>query len=160
MNNTREKVDAALARIAAHQREIDRIEAELNEGIDNQNAAAGQAAREHVIAVANVTASLKAKALENRAELFGGAKTLNLPHGELGFRSSTSLCLARKNKTWDDVLEDLIGQGQLDAVRVIREVNKDVLKAWPDKTLAAFDLRLKTTEKFFVKPDVEKLQRT
>jgi phage host-nuclease inhibitor protein Gam len=151
-------MDKTLAIIAAHQREIDRIEAELNEGIDNLKAAAAQAARGHLAAVEEGTASLKAAALADRKELFGEARTLNLNHGEVGFRASTALCLANKNQTWDKLLDALVETGRLDAVRVTREVNKDILKTWTPSALAAYELRLKPTEKFFVRPDVEKLQ--
>jgi phage host-nuclease inhibitor protein Gam len=155
---TREDMDANLASIAEHQREIDRIEAELNEGIDNLKAAAAQAARKHLAAVEEVTAAMKAAALADRKELFGEAKSLSLAHGEVGFRASTSLCLATRTATWEGVLEELTETGRVEAVRVTREINKDVLKTWPPASLAAYGVKLKSTERFFVRPDVERIR--
>jgi len=153
----REEMNAVLGLIAAHQREIDRIEVELNEGIDNLKAVAAQAARFHLEAVEEGTARIKATALADRKELFGESKTLSLTHGEVGFRASTALCLATKKQTWDKVLDELLTTGRLDAVRISKEVNKDVLKTWTPSALANYGLTLKTTEKFFAKPDMERL---
>ena len=154
---TREDFDQALAAIAAHQREIDLIEAGLNEAIDRLKAQANEAAREHIAARYNLEAQMEAAAEAGRREFFAEGKTMSLPHGEVGFRASTSLRLAHRGVSWEKVLEKLTETGRMDAVRVTREVNKDVLKTWPPSALAAYEVKLKASEKFFVRPAVEKL---
>ena len=154
----REGMDKAMADLAAHQREINRIEAELNEEIDRLKAEAEGLAREHLAGIKIAEAKLEAAAAAGRKDIFGDSKTLKLTHGEIGFRSATALVLASKSTNWAKVLDALIDGWRLDAVRVTREVNKDVLKTWPAAALAAFEVKLRTSEKFFAKPDVEKIQ--
>jgi len=153
----RESLDGIMTKLAANQREIDRIEIELNEGIARLQAEAKERAKEYVAAVETGTVMLKAAAKANRKELFGEGKTLKLTHGEINFRSSTGLALSNKSISWDNVLAGLTEDGRLDAVRVIREVNKDVLRTWPSAALARYDVKLRTTETVRVDPDRERI---
>ena len=154
----REEIERVMADLAAHEREIDRIELEMNEEIARLKAEADELAKEHLAAAEKCTATLKMAAKIGRQELFGEGKTLRLTHGEISFRSSTAVALVNKKASWDNVLAGLTEDGRLDAVRVTREVNKDVLKTWTAAALARYDVKIRTTETIHIKPDVEKIQ--
>jgi len=157
MTDIKDQADAALARKGAAEREIKRIELELNEEIDALKQTAKKKSLPYEAAVEKEDAYLEGLALEHRQDLFGAAKSLPLTHGEIGFRSSTALCLLNKRFSWAGILERFDALGLKAFIRTTKELDKDRIKTLHPDQLAEHGLKLRTTEKFFAKPDIARL---
>jgi phage host-nuclease inhibitor protein Gam len=155
------EADEALAIIAEAQREIDRVNLELNEEIDalKEQAKAATADAEALVKIHE--ARLKAFATANRESVFQGQRSIQLNYGRIGFRKSSSLALAAKGDTWEELLLRLKGDGgpeALSAIRLKEEPNKDILLGWGEDRLTQFGLVLKETEKFWLEVAKEEVE--
>ncbi len=134
--STAAEADRVLAELAAARRDIGAIEREMQEIIDAAKAAAS--AQAEPIRVAIGAAEARLLDLANRvvdfAILTGGKKTLELAHGSLGRRMSAAVKPLPK-WTWAKVLEQLIGQDELQAVQITHRPNKEVLATWSSEHL-------------------------
>ncbi len=146
---TLDQAKGALAELAMLDRSLSAIEADMNETIDQVKANAdGEAGplRERSAALAG---ALQGWATVNKDQLFAGRKSLELPHGTIGFRKSTSI-VARAKVRMSQVLEKLKELGFDAAVKRTETVNKETLRDWPEERLAAVGMRRKVADVFFV----------
>lgn len=95
----------------------------------------------------------------NRESLFTSRKSMDLPHGVLGFRTGTPKVEKSKKLTWEGIIEDLKA---LDPsyVRTKEEVNKELIIANRNEPETMFKLNkigvsVAQEETFFVEPKGE-----
>lgn len=105
--------------------------------------------------------TLQAYAEHHRDELFKTRKSMELPHGTMGFRMGTPKVEKSKKVTWEGVLEDL---RLIDPafVRTKQEANKDLIIARRMEdgvmsSLRAVGLDVVQDETFFVEAKAEEL---
>ena len=108
------------------------------------------------------TKLLKEWAAAHREDVFADRKTLQLAHGEIGFRLGQPRVAPRSRVTWASVLERIERLGRGEYVRIKREVDKDALLADREQLEASGELEqmgLKTaqTERFFAEPKQEEM---
>ncbi len=149
--------DEALAEVAEVQRTLVKIEADMNQQIDQIKADARLKAEFLETKLAGLENGLQAFAEYNKSELFTKQKSLSLMHGSFGFRKSTSLKPAPKN-TWAMVLGLLKEKGFPSAVRVKESCNKEVLAEWDDDRLAIVNVRRVSTDQFWYEVDESDLK--
>jgi len=153
--------DRAMARLA----EIKRTEeARLNAAVDKMKAHA----KEHTAAVLAESVALEA-ALATFAEtkkdvFFSKARSQALNFGVIGFRRSSEL-KPQSRKTWTSILERIkaLSTGEeLDpfkpAIRIKEEVNRDVLKDWPEERLDAVGARIVDKDTFYYELRAEQIK--
>lgn len=148
-----EEADQALARIAEINRQLGNIDANLNRKFDVAKAAATEEAAPLQDERQQLTNGLEAFGESNRADLFPKQKTLELPHGFMGFRISSSISISKKT------LELLQAARKTVAIIVKRTVDKDVLKTWSDSDLAEFKAKRVTEDKFWFEVKDEEVAR-
>lgn len=148
-----DEADKALARIAEINRNLATIDAALNAKLDEckTNAAALAAGLQDELA--QLTNGLEAFGESNRADLFPKQKTLELPHGFMGFRLSSSISISKKT------MELLQAARKTVAIIVKKSVDKDVLKTWSDADLAEFKAKRVTEDKFWFEVKDEEVAR-
>jgi phage host-nuclease inhibitor protein Gam len=154
--NDLDEADQILARMGEAQREIALIETALNEAIDQLKTEAQLKSQEFREVLGLEEERLKYFSQDNR-KLFEDRQSRELAHGVIGFRKSTSLSLAAKGDTWEEVAARLEEGKHKEAVRIKKEVDKDILKKWPEDRIRSFGLKLKESEKFFVEVVQEKV---
>ncbi len=125
---SREQANQAFGTFALATAQIDAI----NANIDEQCAAIRD---EHTAQLTQLTAEkeqcfevLKAFATENKAQLFAAKKSLDMPHGVIGFRTGTPKLKTLKGYTWAAALQ-LVKQLLPSYVRLSEEIAKDKLLA-------------------------------
>lgn len=151
-----EQANAALAEIAAIQRELGLIEAEMNEIIDKAKAEAEAAKAPHAARLKELEAGLAAYALYNKGTLFATKKSVETAHGVLGFRQSTSI-VAVKGLKLADVLAKVQELGLTEAVRVKTELDREAMRGWPDSRLTAVGAQRKVEDAFYYEVKSEEL---
>lgn len=100
----------------------------------------------------------------NPDELPKGRKSLEMMHGQIGFRTGTPKLKTILRKTWSQVLDTIKAFGLTQYLRVKEEPNKEALIA--DITSGALDeadakklgVRVDQEESFFVEPKLEDLR--
>ena len=96
--------------------------------------------------------SLEAFAESHRSE-FKKSKSRKVIFGLLGWRSSTSICV---KKTTLQKIKDLFTPAKRKPLIIVKEtVDKNALAKLTDEDLARVGARRKTTDGFFVEPDIE-----
>lgn len=88
----------------------------------------------------------------HRHEIEGKSRRLNF--GQVGFRQSTSIIVSKIAA----VIEALKARNMHDCINVKETINKDVLRTYPDETIAAVGARKKVEDVFWLEPDYEKLR--
>ncbi|WP_051445027.1 host-nuclease inhibitor Gam family protein [Desulfocurvus vexinensis] len=154
---TMEQAKAALAEMAQLERRLRAIEADMNENMDVIKANADAEAAPHKERQKALGTALNGFAEVNRAELFARRKSLELPHGVIGWRQSTSI-VARAKVKMGHVLEKLKDLGWLDAVKTSETVNKEAMRDWTDGKLDAVGMERKVTDQFFIEISAEALK--
>ena len=150
-----EEADLALARIAAINRDLAMLDAEYNRRADElKRTIAIEPSAPLRDELAQLTNGLEAFGESNRADLFPKQKTLELPHGFLGFRISSSISISKKT------LELLKAAGKKLAILTKQAVDKDVLKTWSDADLAEFKAKRVTEDKFWFQVKDEEVARS
>ena len=150
------RAESALMELASLERKARAITDAANEEIDRvkENAKAETApleARKKAISDALGT-FLKM----NRAEVLGSRKSVELAFGVLGFRASTALCQMR-GVTAAMTLERLKSNGMPEGIRIKEELDKDVMRGWPDERLELVGLVRQEKDQFYVELKAEKL---
>lgn len=148
----------ALADLAAAKRELDFIQATLNESIDLAKAEAARAAAPHRETISRLESELAVFATLNKAELFKDRKSQELEHGSFGFRLSSKVATLAKI-TWEQVLGKLREMKMTEAIRVKEEPDKEVLRTWPPERLALVGCRLTESDTFWVETKEEELNK-
>lgn len=145
----RAQAEGALAEMAALDRKIGAIEAEMQSAIDAAKAKAAQAAAPLGARRKALADALAVYAKLNRQDLFGKLKSVDLGFGVIGFRLSTKL-VQIKGVTIEMTLEKLHQFGFKDAIRIKEEPNKEAMLGWPDERLETVGLKRQATDAFFI----------
>lgn len=154
---TLDQAKAALADLAVVQRSLEAIETAMNEHIDYEKQRADMMAEPLLARKKELSTALNSFAEMNRAELFARRKSLDLPHGTIGWRQSTSI-VARAKVKMGQVLERLKDLGWNEAVKVSESVNKEAMREWSDGKLEAVGMERKVVDQFFVEIADESLK--
>jgi hypothetical protein len=146
--------DKALARLAEIRRAVEAEEAKLNETIDKMKAPAKERLAAKLPNGA-IEAALGTFAEAKKGDLFARLRSQALNFGTIGFRRSSEVKPAPKN-TWGGILERLKalvtgepGDPFTAAIRVKEDVNRDVLKEWPEERLSTVGARIVAKDVFF-----------
>lgn len=93
---------------------------------------------------------------------FNGAKSLDLVHGQIGWRTGNPTLKTLSGWTWDRVLEKLQERRDEDFIRVKQEVNKEgILNAREEigaDGLKAIGVKVIQDEAFFIQPKLEQTE--
>lgn len=146
---TLEQANVILAEIAERQRNLDLINAGLNEKIDGLKKQAEAECSTLVQEVEEREQALARFAEANKETLFKKPKSRELSFGELGFRSSTSTVLLNRQWDWELVLAELKKKRLGQFIRTKHEVDKEGVRALSEKRLASVGLKLKQKDTFF-----------
>lgn len=148
--------NAALGEMGQLQRSIEAVQHRMNQTIDQAKAEAEAEAAPLQSRLEALENGLQAFAEYNKDELFKGRKTVKLDFGLLGYRKSTKLATLAKI-TWAMVLEKLLELGFAEAIRTKEEVNREVVKGWPEERQALVGCRTVEEDEFWVEADQTKL---
>lgn len=154
---TIDQAKAVLADLAVVERELESITTEMNEHIDAIKKDADNRAEPLIGRKKELSTALNSYAEINKAELFARKKSLELPHGIIGFRQSTSL-VARPKVRMGQVLERLKDLGWHEAVKTSESVNKEAMREWSDGKLEAVGMERRIVDQFFVEISDETLK--
>ncbi len=154
---TLDEAGVVLAELAAIQRDVAAVEAEMNEAIDKAKAEAQAKCAPRLARIAEREARLSAFAHYNKAELFSKSKSREMVHGVIGFRQATSI-QAEKGLRLADVLDKVEELGMAEAVRVKKTLDREAMREWPDSMLAAVGARRVVEDKFFYETKQETLE--
>ncbi len=148
--------NAALGEIAGLQRRLAGIEQGMNEAIDHAKKAAEAEAAPLAARLKALEGGLQAFAALGKGALFADRRSVELAHGQFGFRRATALKTAAK-VTWDMVLGKLreLGQG---CIRLKEEVDKQALGEWTDERLELVGVRRVETDTFWYEVAAEDLK--
>ena len=152
-----EEATAAVGEIAALDRNIQAVEADMQAEIDVAKARARaraeglQARRKELADAVGVFAKL------NKDTLFRDVRTLDLGYGKIGFRLSNPSIVLDRGVTEAMSLAKLHELGLTDGIRVREELARDVLLGWPDERLALAGVKRRQRDTFFIETAREKL---
>ena len=146
----------ALERLAALDRRIKAIEADMNTAIDEAKALAAAESVQAKAEIREKEAALAAFSQTQKAELFGKKKSREFPHGFIGFRKSTALKALPKIKM-EVVLEKLKGLSFCEAIKTRESVNKEAMREWPEERLQSVGMQRVTKDEFFIELKQETL---
>lgn len=151
------RAESALMELADLTRKTRSITDDLNAGIDRlkENAKAEASALE--TRKKEITDALGTYLKMHRAEVLKDRKSIELAFGVMGFRASSAISQMR-GVTADMSLERLKSGGFSEGIRVREELDKDVLRGWPEERLAVIGLQRVQKDQFFVELKEEKLQ--
>lgn len=153
-----EHVAELLAVIADEQREVEKIEAKLNEEVEGLKLEASEKAQEHVNTINDMLGAIFLFGDANRKELTdsGRVKTIKTPTGSFGWRiNPPSVEIRGKMKT---VITALKKAGLVRFIRSKPELNKEAMLLEPDVATTIKGIKIKRDEEdFFVKLDQETL---
>lgn len=154
---SRAEAEASIKTIGEKQQQIKRIEADLNDKINELKAQAQESITPLNEAIQAEFQGLHVYAEANRKTLLTGrSKTVKLGAGDMGWRTNPPKCHIRGQ---DAVVEALERQGHPEAVRIRKEVNKDAVLNDPEKYRDIKGITIKQTEEFYVKPHETELER-
>lgn len=147
--------DRALARLAEIRRIVDGENLRLNEAVDKLKAHVSEVTAAPLAEAAVIEAALATFAETRKDSLFGKLRSQALTFGLIGFRRSSEV-KPRPKTTWGGILERIKslvtgvdGDPFKAAIRVKEDVNRDVLKDWPEERLEAVGARIVTKDTFF-----------
>ncbi len=147
--------DKALARLAEIKRDFDAEMGKLNAAVDRMKALSKERLAAKIAEGAAIEAALATFAETRKEELFGKARSRELSFGIIGWRRSTEI-KAKTKSTLGRVLERVkeLMTGEKDdpfaaAVRVKEELNRDVMRDWPDERLEAVEARRVKKDVFY-----------
>lgn len=152
-----EDVDLCLAEIGEKQRQIENIEAKMQEQIDAAKLAADDAAAPHRQRITHLATQIKLYADDHAGDM-GGKKTKILTFGQVGYRRSTKITLPKAAAKVAEIIKSLKAKGMTDCVIAPPEkIDKDMLKKYPVNEITAVGAGLKVDDVFWYEPDREKL---
>lgn len=148
--------DEALFELASNTRALQHLQDELNKNIDKLKAKFERESEDLVARNESLGNGLHAFAEHHKAEFFGKKRSLELTFGTLGYRVSSEVQPQPKLK-WRDVLERLERGNYDQAVRVKKEVDKDVLRTFSEDELSEVGARLVDKDTFWYELKQEQL---
>ena len=150
------EADAALAQIAALDRDLTRIKADLNERIDQAKADAEAESAPLQLKIKSIEGGLQAFAVDQKKTLFADRRSKALDYGTIGFRKSTKIKLQPRT-SWKMVLERIKEFAFFEAIRTKEDVNREELATWPDEKLAIVCTRRVEKDQFWYELNEEKI---
>jgi phage host-nuclease inhibitor protein Gam len=158
---TREQAEEALLNIGVLQREITKIEAEMNDQLTAVKAKYEKQAQPLNADIEKYFQGLHIWAEANRHLLLKGkSKTAKLATGELLWRTTPpSVSLPRKPKALEAVIEELKRADLGHLVRVKEEVNKEAVLDDPEAVKGIAGIKIKQREEFVAKPFESQIER-
>lgn len=145
----RAQAEGALAEMAALDRKIGVIEADMQESIDLAKAQASQKANPLLARRKELAEAVAIYAKLNRQELFTKGKSLDMGFGIIGFRASTRIAQIR-GITAEMTLEKLRQYNFTEGIRIKEEINKDAALGWPDERLELVGLKRQMLDTFYI----------
>ncbi|GAB6035852.1 host-nuclease inhibitor Gam family protein [Fundidesulfovibrio butyratiphilus] len=156
--------DKALARLAEIRRIVDAETLRLNETVDKLKAHVAEVTAAPLAEASAIEAALASYAETKKDTLFSKLRSQALTFGVIGFRRSSEVKPKSKN-TWGGVLErikSLVTDADADpfraAIRVKQDVNRDVLKDWPEERLEAVGARIVTKDTFYYELEKQEIK--
>jgi phage host-nuclease inhibitor protein Gam len=151
-----DRAESAMMELAELSRQVRAVKDGLNADIDRlkENAAAAAAPLE--ARRKELTDALGTFLKMHRAEVLKGRKSIELAFGIMGFRASSSVVQMR-GVTAEMSLERLKNSGLTEGIRIKEELDKDVMRGWPDDRLALVGLLRQEKDQFFVEVKEENL---
>lgn len=156
--------DKALSRLAELKRIVDGKNLLLNEAIDQMKANTAETLACHLAEAAALEAALASFAESRKADLFGKLRSQALTFGCIGFRRSREVKPQPKT-TWGTILERIkaLVSGQdgdpfAAAIRVKEDVNRDVLKEWPEERLTTVGARIVAKDTFYYELNTQEIK--
>lgn len=146
-----DEANASVREIGMAQRELARIEAQMNDALAATKEEHETLAAPHKEAIAARTAALQTWCEANRATLTkeGKVKTAQLPAGEIGWRMRPPRCTVRGEESVLDAMRRL---GLIRLIRTKEEVNKEACLNEPHIAGAVPGITISQGEDFFVVP--------
>lgn len=140
------EADELLGQLAERQREIERIELDLNQKIAEMKNNAKLAVEAHQTIITAGEKQLAVFAQLHEGD-FGKARSKALTHGVIGWRQSTTAKLLRSVA---DTVELLRGIGREDCIRqAAPQVDKQAVRQLADRELEKAQIKLVTKDTFF-----------
>lgn len=147
-----DEVDLHFKEIGECEMAIERIEAEMNEKIQDVKLEAEMAAKPLKDRIEKLGREVKEFVELNRGEIRGKTKVLNF--GRTGFRQSTKIIV----RSVQAVINALKARRMDDCIIVKESVNKDRLREYPDEVIAAVGAGKKVEDVFWYEVDRERLK--
>ena len=151
------RAESALMELAELTRKTRAITDDLNASIDRMKENAKAEAAPLEARKKEISDALAVFLKMNRDSVLKDKKSVELAFGVMGFRASSSICQMR-GVTAEMSLERLKSGGFADGIRVKEELDKDVLRGWPEERLAVVGLTRVSKDQFFVELKEENLQ--
>lgn len=145
----RAQAEGALAEMAALDRKLSGIEAEMQEKIDSAKAQASQLSTPLLARRKELADAVAVYAKLNKQELFSKGKSLDLGFGVMGFRASTKVVQV-SGVSAEMTLARMRQYNFADGIRIKEEINKDAALGWPDERLELVGLRRQQSNSFFI----------
>lgn len=146
---TWEEADQLLGKIAEKQREVERIQLDLNERIAVMKENAKVAIKVHQADIAAGEKRLALFAAQHRAD-FGKSKSRPLTHGVIGWRQSSTIKLLR---TVADTVAALLQAGHSECVRqAAPQVDKQAVRQLTNEDMADAGIQLICEDTFYWEP--------
>ncbi|MEA5087278.1 host-nuclease inhibitor Gam family protein [Solidesulfovibrio sp.] len=158
--------DKALSRLAEIKRDFDTEMGKLNAAVDRMKALSKERLAAKLAEGAAIEAALATFAETKKDELFGKARSKALTFGVFGFRRSSEVKpVAKPRTTWAAILEKIKSLATKEdgdpfqaAIRVKEEVDRDVLKTWPEERLAEVGARIVGKDTFYYELDAQEIK--
>jgi phage host-nuclease inhibitor protein Gam len=158
--STQAEAEKLLADIGRLQRQMVRIEADMNDhiaGIKDKHEKLAQPVNEEI---ESKFQALHAWAEAHRGELLKGkAKTAQLSTGELQWRITPPAVKFRRGAKVEAIVEQLEAAKLFDLVRTVKEVNKEMILADPERVAGIGSIEIKQREEFVAKPFESQIER-
>lgn len=145
-----EEATVAVGEIAALDRKISAIEAEMQAEIDAARARARQRAQGLPERRKEIRDAVAVFAKLNKSTLFCGTRTLDLGYGKIGYRLSGPSIVQERGVTEAMSLAKLRELGLVDGIRIREELAKDVLLGWTDERLSLAGVRRQQRDMFYI----------
>ena len=151
------RAESALMELAAIERKLRGIEDTANEKIDALKDAAKAENAPLEARKKAITDALGTFLKMNRTAVLKDKKSIDLAFGVLGFRASVAIKQMRGVDA-AMTLERLKSSGLQEGIRTKEELDKDVVRGWPDERLALVGLTRLKKDQFYVELKAEKLE--
>jgi len=129
MNNSRQVADKLLEGIADLERRITQIEAEAEFEVATITATYKARLAPLLAAKKELDTEIKKTMKSNVSEIFDGADKVALDHGILLHLEKMGVTIPR------DALEKIEAAGWDEAIRIVKSIDRDVVKKWPEERL-------------------------
>ena len=158
--STQAEAEKLLADIGRLQRQVVKIEADMNDqlaGIKDRHEKLAQPANEQIEIKFQ---ALHAWAEAHRSELLKGkSKTAQLSTGELLWRTTPPAVKFRRGAKIEAIIAQLEDAKLFDLVRTVKEVNKEAILADPARVADIPSIEIRQREEFVAKPFESQIER-